>query len=103
MLTQELNPNYVSLYAELMCAYNQAAEGKGVERHANDNSFEDQPILRLTEMVGLGYPIGQAMKKAQEAIRLLEIKGKQAAKNELYGAINYLAAACIHIDKTLQE
>lgn len=80
-------------------ALNQAQSGKGKERHACGEPFEQQEICQNTRAVGLGYPLGQARKKAREAKRLFETKGKEAAIAECLGAINYLAAAVIVMDE----
>lgn len=80
---------YDNLRRVLSLAVDQAATGKGKERHANGKPFDRQPLLEIGRMVGLGYPLGQAMKKSQEAMRL----PPDRAKAELLGAINYLAAA----------
>ena len=86
------NPDYESLQNVLMLAYNQAESGKGKERHAKNNEkFEDQKICEITRRVGLGYPLGQAIKKAEESIVLC----KEAGLREILGAINYLSAAYI--------
>lgn len=84
-----VEPGYVPLAKVLQFALNQAQHGKGKERHANDKPFLQQPIMEIGRMVGAGYNIGQAMKKAQEAMRL----PPERARAELLGAINYLAAA----------
>lgn len=89
---------YSELEQVLIRAYKQAAFGKGKERHANDKPFVDQPILAITRMVGDGYPLGQAMKKSQEAARLPTIEMKV---KELLGAINYLAATIIYYEETI--
>lgn len=93
-----VNSGYKPLEKVFELAYEQAASGKGKERHGMTEDFLSQPIMYLTESVGVGFPIGQACKKAMEAVKLLEIKGKGAAQSELLGAINYLAAAYIYID-----
>lgn len=80
-------------------ALEQATSGKGKERHAGGKPFDKQPIMEIARMTGLAYQTGQAMKKIQESHTLLEIKGKEAAINELRGAIIYLAAAI----KTIEE
>ncbi len=87
--------DYAALYCVLMDAYDQAANGKGKERHANDKPFTDQPIMEIGRMVGVGFNLGQAMKKAQEASRMKP----EAAKRELYGAINYIASAILLIEE----
>ena len=87
-----VSPNYRSLYFVLLNALEQAANGKGKDRHQKNNEpFEEQPICSIARRVGIGFPLGQAMKKIDEAARMEQ----EAAVNELLGAINYLAAAVI--------
>jgi hypothetical protein len=88
---------YMVLRCILDEAYEQAAEGKGKERHAGDKPFLRQPIMEIGRMVGEGYNLGQAMKKLQEAETLLHLEGKgvEAAVRELLGAIVYTASAVI--------
>ena len=90
---------YEDLTRILNEALEQATSGKGKERHAGGKPFDKQPIMEIARMTGLAYQTGQAMKKIQESHTLLEIKGKEAAINELRGAIIYLAAAI----KTIEE
>lgn len=96
--TQENNQGdtaqaYAPLREALEAAYSQASEGKGKERHANAKPFDKQPIIEIARMVGIGYQLGQAMKKAQESKGMVDRGSVQAAQSELLGAINYLAAA----------
>ena len=91
--------NYSELGRILKMAYSQAAEGKGKERHANGEKFEDQPIMTIAKGHGLGYQTGQAAKKLQEAHTLLKLRGKHAAIQEILGAINYAAAAVLLIEQ----
>ena len=73
----------------------QAQNGKGNARHQiGDVPFNKQPICELGRLYGTGYNFGQAAKKAHETGQL---STKEAKLNELYGAINYLAAAAILI------
>lgn len=90
---------YVHLRAILDEAYEQAAEGKGKERHAGGKPFLRQPIMEIGRMTGMAYQTGQAMKKLQEAHTLLRLseKGSEAAVRELLGAIVYCAAAVLLI------
>jgi hypothetical protein len=53
--------------------------------------------MEIGRMVGMGYQTGQAMKKAQEAGGMVSRQQYEAARAELLGAINYLAAAYILI------
>lgn len=73
----------------------QAATGKGNERHANGKPFVDQPMIQIAKMVGIGSPVGQVMKKAQEAVGMAERGQTVAAINELLGVINYAAGAIL--------
>ena len=87
---------YESLRAVLEEAYAQAAHGKGKERHANDRAFVDQPIFSIGQMVGPGFNVGQAMKKAQEAMSMFSRGETDRAVHELLGAIVYTASA-VHL------
>jgi len=93
LLSVELNSKYDSLYKVLLSAYNQAANGKGKERHQlnNDEPFEKQKICEIARRLSVDYNLGQAVKKIYESKRLTD--GRDIA--ELYGAINYIAAAII--------
>lgn len=89
---QIVGDGYDELRHVLNEAVQQAASGKGKERHASDGEpYEDQAICEITRRVGHGYPRGQAVKKIFEAERL----PKDRAIAELLGAINYIAASII--------
>ena len=90
---------YAPLWRVLDAAYDQAANGKGKERHANDKPFTEQPIMEIARMVGPGYQLGQAMMKAQEAGGMIQRGQPDRAKAELLGAINYLAACVLMIEE----
>jgi hypothetical protein len=87
-------PGYESLISVLNMALNQAAAGKGKERHAQGQPFEDQPMQRISQLLdsaeGMRY---QIMKKTQESARM----EKDAAIRELLGAINYAAGTVIFL------
>jgi len=89
---QTEDDGYKSLRSILDEAYNQAAHGKGKERHAKDRPFDDQPIHSIGSMVGIGFNAGQAMKKAQEAVSMHGRGEDEAAVHELLGAIVYIAS-----------
>jgi len=91
-------PGYKPLQDALDAAYAQASAGKGLERHADEKPFTRQPLMETTRLVGVGFPIGQALKKTGESVRLLELRGPDAARAEILGAIVYLAAAYIHLE-----
>jgi hypothetical protein len=85
-------PGYESLATVYDSAIEQASEGKGRERHASEGeAYEDQIICEVARRVGLGYPLGQAVKKIYESQRI----GGERGVAELLGALNYVAAAII--------
>lgn len=87
---------YDSLDSILKRAYDQAAHGKGAERHACGRPFEEQPMQTISALLGTHNGLlYQAMKKIQESNRL----DRDAAVRELLGAINYIAGAIIYIEK----
>jgi len=88
---------YEDLRAILDEAYAQSSQGKGKERHANNLPWDKQPILQITRNVGLGYPTGQAAKKIYESCGMVKREKREAAVQELLGAIVYAAAAIRYI------
>ena len=93
---------YECLAEVLDAALMQAASGKGAERHAGSRPFATQPMQEITRMVGVGFPLGQAMKKAQEAGTMASRGQTDAARRELLGAINYVAGAVLAINAMQQ-
>ncbi len=90
---------YNTLWRVYIAAYEQASEGKGRERHAEAGEpYEKQIICEVARRVGLGYPLGQAVKKVYESQRLGGVRGL----DELLGAMNYLAAAFIVMQEGLE-
>lgn len=94
---------YAPLREVLDRAFEQAAFGKGKERHANDKPFLQQPIMEITRMHGIGFVTGQAAKKAQEAVGMVGRKEFPAAHREILGAIVYLAAAYLRVNEVAEE
>lgn len=94
---QKLFPaaGYERLANVLIRAHDQAAYGKGKERHANGKPFHLQPIQDLIRLHGVGFATGQASKKASEALGL-PTPERQIA--EILGAMVYLAGAIIAIE-----
>ncbi len=88
------NP-YHHLSTVLDEALEQASEGKGRERHAQDLPFHEQPMQQLIDLYGMGFALWQAGKKMQESQRLPH----DAARNELLGAIVYIAGAIVAMDR----
>lgn len=95
MVMDEGDVKYASLRRVLALALEQASSGKGAQRHAMGLPFDCQPMLEIGRMVGVGFCLGQAMKKAQESSRMQP----DAAKRELLGAINYLAGAYLLLEE----
>lgn len=93
----EAEEGYAELATVLDAALEQAQGGKGKERHAGaGQAFEDQQIVQLGEWLNsTAFAVGQACKKSIESSRL----PADRAKAELLGAINYLAAAYIQIER----
>lgn len=93
-------PGYESLASVLLRAYDQAALGKGKERHAGDGEpFDAQVMQDMARRFGVGSLLGQAFKKSEESQRL----ALEPAVRELIGAINYLAGAVIALEKNSKE
>lgn len=80
-------------------AYDQASKGKGALRHANGKPFLEQPVMEIGRMVGPGFHLGQVMKKAQEAMGMIERGEMDAARAELCGIIIYAAADVLLIEE----
>lgn len=89
---------YHSLRRVLREASEQASLGKGKERHASSENFEEQKICVINRWIK-GSPVAgclfQAIKKSVESSRL----SPSRAIHELRGAINYLAAAIILLEE----
>jgi hypothetical protein len=88
----------------LLDAYSQVFEGKGNERHGHGLALDHQPWKVITDNVGTGFTIGQALKKlmelkaftpkdaTQESIALAH----KAWKREALGAIVYITMAIMY-------
>jgi hypothetical protein len=87
-------PGYDDLFHVLALAYDQAARGKGKERHANNKPFAKQPLMQLADKFGTGFLLGQASKKLEECTGL---PYGQDVK-EILGAIVYSCAAVMHLE-----
>ena len=89
-----MTDNYKTLKDVLDNALNQASSGKGKDRHADDQPYEQQPIMWIEEYFR-SYQLGQAVKKMHESQRL----SNEMAIQELLGAINYIAAKIIYLQQ----
>lgn len=89
---------YTALLSVLRQAHDQAAMGKGKERHANDKPFEQQRMLSIARTMkdpaaSLAY---QVSKKVTEG---LQFDDPARTVVELLGAINYLAGMVILVQE----
>lgn len=94
-LVQNPHGDYAHLVDVLNDAYQQAANGKGKVRHANNRPFVDQPIMQNGRKFGPGFNLGQATKKIEEGFGMLARGERDAAEREFLGAINYVASAIL--------
>ena len=83
---------YWDLSVVLEAAYNQAAYGKGAERHGNNNPWTEQPIFQIAKQVGDGFNTGQVIKKVQEAQQMAARGETDKAQHEVLGVIVYAAS-----------
>lgn len=91
---------YEQLETILGEALEQAAAGKGKERHATGQAFEDQPMQLISKLLGDNHGLAfQAIKKIQESLRLPDDR----AERELLGAINYIAGMIIFLRETAKS
>ena len=86
-------PAYQSLQDVLDAAYGQAAHGKGKERHARGNPFEQQHMQSISRLLGTDRGMAfQAIKKLTEG---LDMTDAAARERELLGAIVYIAGILV--------
>lgn len=91
--TEKDMQDYRTLLGVLFDSLDQAAYGKGKERHANDLPFEEQRMSSISK--ALNSPLGmayQAIKKVQEGVQFEET---ERVIKELHGAIVYIAGMII--------
>lgn len=98
----DAKPSYKLLSKEhfesiLQEALYQVFEGKGRERHGNGIDFSLQPWKSITDNVGTGFVIGQALKKLMEVKNLTTTS---SYKRELLGAIVYIVMAIMYREYT---
>jgi len=92
----ERHDAYASLRTILDEALSRASEGKGKDRHANGNPFDEQPIVALNlTLSSQDGPLFQIMKKCQEASKFYASGERERAENELLDCIVYAAGAVI--------
>lgn len=82
--------DYLPLLRTFLGALEQAAYGKGRERHANDLPFVEQPILTMAHM--LDSDAGLAQQVIKKTVEARSLPTKKARINELRGTLVYAAA-----------
>lgn len=86
--------DYETLRTVLDDAFDQAAHGKGKERHARGNPFHKQHMQTISQMLdtdrGMAF---QAIKKLTEG---LDLSNQDARERELLGAIVYIAGIVVY-------
>jgi len=97
------NHPYFELAQVFEAAFNQAAVGKGKERHAysEEEAYQYQVLCEIDRRLrgNADGPLYQAVKKIYESARM----DPQRAIHELLGAINYTAAAVILLKEKLDQ
>jgi hypothetical protein len=68
----------------------QVTTGKGQRHGGGEQPFFEQPWFTTTQQVGIGFPLGQAMKKLGESSSKPDA---ESFETELLGAIAYAAMA----------
>lgn len=96
------NNKYDTLSRVLMDALEQASKGKGKERHATDESFEQQRICVMNRWLK-GSPVAGALFQAtKKCFETAGFDDPDRSIHELRGAINYIAAAIILLEEMKQ-
>lgn len=91
---------YAALEQVLNAAFDQAATGKGKDRHAGaDEPFEHQFICEGQREFGIGGGLFQAVKKLKEGARFADRGERDRAVFEMRGAINYIAATIVVLEE----
>jgi hypothetical protein len=94
----EGGPDYWPLIETAVEALRQATSGKGRERHARGRDYLSQPIIVIPTLLGdcgIGFLLGQAIKKAEEAVGLPH----ERKLAELRGAVVYLLTAILWLGR----
>lgn len=94
---------YANLARVLVDALEQSSRGKGKERHATDEPFEDQKICVMNRWLR-GSPVAGALFQAtKKCFETAGFSDPDRAIHELRGAINYIAAAIILLEEIGSE
>lgn len=89
------DPRYATLGAMFRAAYEQAASGKGDQRHGSEKPFEQQRIMTLSRDIGPGGLAFQISKKAAESVGMADRNDPMAAYREALGIMVYGAALAL--------
>ncbi|MDY0250752.1 MAG: hypothetical protein RBR45_11965 [Pseudomonas sp.] len=89
----QIEKGYEKLVAVFQAAHDQAAHGKGKERHANGLPFRKQRMQSISKL--LDSPDGMAYQVVKKMTEGLQFEDRQQREKELLGAINYLAGIVI--------
>lgn len=94
MQKMNIEKGYEKLVAVFQAAHDQAAHGKGKERHANNLPFHKQRMQTISTTIGSEQGmVYQVVKKMTEGLQFTDHDKREA---ELLGAINYLAGIVIY-------
>ncbi len=74
-------------------AFEQVFAGKGAERHGHGDNFDKQPWKIITDNVGEGFCLGQAIKKLME---LRSLSKDESWERDALGAIVYITMAIMY-------
>ncbi len=94
MQKMNIEKGYEKLVAVFQAAHDQAAHGKGKERHANGLPFHEQRMQSISKL--LDSPDGMAYQVVKKMTEGLQFEDHQQREKELLGAINYLAGIVIY-------
>lgn len=92
------SPDFWPLVEITLDTLRQVTAGKGRDRHARGRDYVDQPINVIPTLLGelgLGFLIGQAMRKAEESVTMSH--DRKVA--ELRGAAVYLLTAILWLER----
>ena len=91
---------YGRLVYALSLAYDEAAFGKGKERHANNKPFEEQTMMVANRVTAGGFSWGQIFKKIQE---IPNIKDFDLRKAEMVSIIVYAAGWVLWFEEYMKN
>lgn len=94
-------PGYERLAGVLQLAYQQAAIGKGAERHANGLHFDEQRMQVISRL--LDSPKGMAFQACKKIAEGIELPTHEAQVKELLGSIVYIAGMVIYLTDKKSE